>query len=105
MHSTPITLKIVELIAKEEQEAKALQNEYTRSRRCPSVQKSDFFIKTLANLQVFNDTHINNVQLRELYHYRQKMLKHMIAEVSLQLMKFKNCVQAYYTKFNTKNPF
>ncbi len=97
----PSTIHSKQLVQQFEEEQRNIifqQNELLCEAETIGISQSSFYSKTLTNLSVCNELVLTNIQLKEINHYKIKMLRVRISEIAARIENFKNVLKTFYQK-------
>ncbi len=100
MSSTIQSQQLAQLFEEEQRNLVNFQNEILCEESTVGVGQSGFYSKTLTNLSICNELVLTNIQLKELNHYKIKMLRIRITEIAARIENFKSLLKAFYQKFD-----
>jgi hypothetical protein len=94
-HKNLIVSLIREHISIADQQQQLLENNI-----CPSVAETKMYVHTISGLSMCNELSLRNAQLKELYYYKIKMMRHELNGLSQKLEQFKDALKVYSEKHN-----
>lgn len=100
LYSSIHTKNLVISLIREQISIADQQQNLVKKRTCPGVEESRMYINTMAGLSVCNELSLKNTQLKELYFYKIKMMRHELNGLSRKLEQFKDCLKTYAEKRN-----
>lgn len=67
---------------------------------CPGVEETSMYVHTISGLSICHELSLRNAQLKELYFYKIKMMRHELNNLSQKLEQFKDALKVYSEKHN-----